>query len=71
MGLKEYIIKQKYSGVEINYHGMAYFIKEDHVITKEDLYENADCEITWVYDPSKEEKPADESEEKKIAEPKG
>ena len=71
MGLKEHIIKQDFSGVTITSAGIALFLKDDHVITKEDLVEDASCEITWVYDSSKEEKPADESEEKKNAEPKG
>ena len=71
MGLKEHIIKQDFSGVTITSAGIALFLKDDHVITKEDLVEDASCEITWVYDSSKEEQPADEAEEKKTAEPKG
>ena len=58
MGLKEHIIKQDFSGVTITSAGVAVFLKDDHIIVKEDLIEDDKSEITWVYDPSKEEKPA-------------
>ena len=62
MGLKKYIIEQDFSGVTITSAGIAFFLKDDHVLIKEDLIEDDKCEATWVYDPSKEEKPADETE---------
>ena len=66
--LKRYIIKQDFSGVTITSAGIALFLKDDH-FDMDELIPDGKFEITWMYDPSKDEKPADEAEEKKTADP--